>query len=139
VCAGLGEDELELLAERVEQVLSGPEGEIREIPIAVLGKGDMDDRTTLADVLGDMRERNLVLPDEALELHMPLVLLSGFTPLQCSATIKAITNSGIRGGKNGAMNQPMCAVAVPKAMSKTVSQLVEEIEGDALVNYGSLR
>jgi hypothetical protein len=29
---------------------------------------------------------------------------------------------------------PMCAIAVPKAMAKTISQLCEEIEGDHMAN-----
>ena len=93
--AGLAEDELEVLAERVEGVLSGPDGQTREIPIAVLGKEDMNERTSLADVLAQMDERNSVLPDTPLQLRAPLVLLSGLTPLQLSAAIKAISNTGL--------------------------------------------
>jgi hypothetical protein len=76
VCAGLGEEELEVLAERVEQVLRGPDGQAGNIPITVLGREDMNDRTTLADVLAQMDERDSVLPEEPLQLKMPLILLS---------------------------------------------------------------
>ena len=49
----------------------------------------------MADVLGQLKARNYVLPDEPLELRMPLVLLSGFSPIQLSAATKAIMNSGV--------------------------------------------
>ena len=75
-----------------------------------------------------------MLPDEPVELSMPLVLFSGLTPMQLSAATRAVMASGIRGGLNGQLNLPLCAAAVPKAMSKTINQLVEEITDDALVN-----
>ena len=134
VCGGLGEDELEVLSERVEGVLSGVGVTTGEIPIAVLGKEDMNDCTTLANVLEQMEQRNSVLPDDPVELSMPLVLFSGLTPMQLSAATRAVMASGIRGGLNGQLNLPVCAAAVPKAMSKTINQLVEEITDDALVN-----
>ena len=76
VCAGLGDEELEVLAERVEQVLGGPDGQTGNIPIVVLGKEEMNDRTTLADILSQMDERDSILPDEPLRLKMPLIVLS---------------------------------------------------------------
>jgi hypothetical protein len=62
------------------------------------------------------------------------VLFSGFLPLQVSGLIKAIVGSGIRGGEPGMAVPPMCAIAVPKAMDKTIRQLCDEIEGDHLAN-----
>lgn len=39
-----------------------------------------------------------------------------------------------RGGKAGRKVEPMCAIAVPKAMDKTMQQLCDEIEGDHMAN-----
>jgi len=100
----------------------------------VIGKVDLTQGTTLGKVLSELQERDSVLPDEEAQLKIPLVLFSGFLPLQVSGLIKAIVGSGIRGGMPGMEVPPMCAIAVPKAMDKTLLQLCEEIEGDHLAN-----
>ncbi len=57
ICGGFGEDELEVLAETLENVLSSADARnIRNIPVAVLGKSDLDE--TLEDMLGSLNERD---------------------------------------------------------------------------------
>jgi len=135
VVGGFGEDELEVLAETVDGFLwtelCGPPP---VVPIAVLTKEDLAQETTLSSVLTELKERDGVLPDAQPDLKTPLVLFSGFLPLQVSGLSKAIVGSGIRGGMPGKEVPPMCAIAVPNAMDKTLLQLCDEIEGDHLAN-----
>ena len=57
VCGGFGEDELEVLGETLDNVLSSADAKnVRNIPIAVLGKSDLDE--TLEDMLGSLNERD---------------------------------------------------------------------------------
>ena len=78
-------------------------------------------------------ERDSVLPDRPCLPVVPLVMLSGFSTTQTSATVRALRSADLRGGENGDA-QPMFAVAVPKALSKTLRILIDEIQGDHLAN-----
>ena len=62
-----------------------------------------------------------------------LVLLSGFSTTQTSATVRALRALDLRGGEDGAQ-KPMFAVVVPNALTKTLRVLIDEIDGDHRAN-----
>ena len=128
VTAGFSDDALEALAETIEDVYAGPDGATAQVPIAVLSKADL--KLRLRDVLATVAERDSQLPDRPAQPRVPLVLLSGFSTTATSATVRALRNLGLSGGSDD--KAPMFAVAVPNALDKTLSRLVEEIEGDHL-------
>ena len=139
LCGGFSEDALEDIADAVESVFEGPdeEGDMQvaaHIPIVPLAQGDM--RLRLRDVLADLKARDSVLPDEPCLPRVPLVLLSGFSTVATSATVRAITSRGVSGGKDD-KQRPMFAVAVPNALDKSLSVLIDEIQGDHLANSGN--
>ena len=129
VCAGFDEDRLELLAQTIEDVFQGPDG-VKHVPIAVVGKADL--KLRLRDILAGLSERDSVLPDRPAEAAVPLVMFSGFSTTATSAAVRAIRSTGLTGGSFD--RPPMMAVAVPKALDKSLSRLLEEIEGDHLAN-----
>lgn len=139
VIAGLGEDELEALADAIDGVFEGPEGSMSAVsiagsmsavPIAVLDQSDL--RLKLRDVLATLPDRNFVLPDRPAQPRVPLVLLSGFSTVATSAAVRAIGRLGLRGGSDNV--RPMFAAAVPNALDKPWTMLLEELEGDHLAN-----
>ena len=134
LCAGFSEDGLEALAQAIESTQEGPDGQMSYVPIAVVSKSDM--RLRLRDVLADLKARDSVLPDEPCLPRVPLVLLSGFSTVATSATVRAITSRGVSGGKDD-KQRPMFAVAVPNALDKSLSVLIDEIQGDHLANSGN--
>ncbi|EKX52226.1 hypothetical protein GUITHDRAFT_161344, partial [Guillardia theta CCMP2712] len=135
IVGGLGEDELEVLSEVVESALRVDATTAPQLPIAVLGKEDFDGKTLLKDVVSTLSERDSVLPDEPAQLKFPMIMISGLNPIQVSACVKAIVASGIKGGiPGGTFHTPMCALVVPKAMDKSMVQLLDEVEGDHLAN-----
>jgi hypothetical protein len=79
-------------------------------------------------------QRDCEIPDEVATMKVPLVLISGLTPVQVSGCVKAIVGSGIKGGVPGAEAAPMCAIAVPKALDKSMAQLIDELCGDHMAN-----
>jgi hypothetical protein len=133
VTAGLGEDELEALAETIEGIWQGADvdGPVQHVPIAVLA--DVDLRLRLRDVLATLSARDSVLPDRLASPRVPLVLLSGFNTVQTSATVRAVRALDLRGGLDN-RQKPMLAVAVPNALDKTLRILIEELEGDQREN-----
>eukprot|EP00290_Baffinella_frigidus_P006474 CAMPEP_0180139650 /NCGR_PEP_ID=MMETSP0986-20121125/13686_1 /TAXON_ID=697907 /ORGANISM="non described non described, Strain CCMP2293" /LENGTH=187 /DNA_ID=CAMNT_0022081847 /DNA_START=13 /DNA_END=577 /DNA_ORIENTATION=- len=129
------EDELELLGDAVERTLMGPDGTpVVHVPFLVLSLEEVAEGTRLKDLLQVMSERDCVIPERSPSLSVPLVLMSGLTPVQVSGCVKAIIASGIKGGILGLEATPMCAIAVPKAMDKTMGQLIEELCGDHMAN-----
>ena len=133
VCAGFSEDALEALADVVEYTLMDADGQAtKHVPIAVLDKRDL--RRRLRDVLAQLDERDSVLPDQPSTPRAPLVLLSGFSSVATSATVRAVRELGLTGGSDDV--RPMFAVAVPNALDKPLAVLIEEIEGDHLANRG---
>ena len=131
VVAGLVEDELEEVAACIEGVWQGAAGEpLLHVPIAVLAESDL--RLRLRDILADLPARDSVLPDRPASARVPLILLSGFNTVQTSATVRAVRALELRG--EDATQRPMFAVAVPKALSKTLRVLIDELEGDHLAN-----
>ena len=133
VTAGLADDELEALAEAIEGVYEGPDGQFAHVPIAVLSKSDL--RLRLRDVLAQLSARDSVIPERPAQPKVPLVLLSGFSTTATSATVRAVRGLGLTGGSE--QRQPMFAVAVPNALDKSFGLLLEEIEGDHLANTAS--
>lgn len=130
VVAGLVEDELEEVAACIEGVWQGAAGEpLSHVPIAVLAESDL--RLRLRDILADLPARDSVLPDRPASARVPLILLSGFNTVQASATVRAVRALELRGED---ATQLMFAVAVPKALSKTLRVLIDELEGDHLAN-----
>jgi len=131
VVVGLVEDELEEVAACIEGVWQGAAGEpLLHVPIAVLAESDL--RLRLRDILADLPARDSVLPDRPASARVPLILLSGFNTVQTSATVRAVRALELRG--EDATQRPMFAVAVPKALSKTLRVLIDELEGDHLAN-----
>ena len=61
VTAGLADDELEILAEALDYAITGPDGAISHVPIAVISESDL--RLRLRDVLAKISERDSVLPE----------------------------------------------------------------------------
>ena len=137
VTAGLGEDELEALAETIEDCFTGPDGEqpSTHVPIAVLAHADL--RLRLRDILANVGERDSVLPDRLARPTVPLVMLSGFNTVQTSAIVRACRALDLRGGLDD-KRPPMFAVAVPNALDKTLMVLIDELEGDNRANAASL-
>ena len=132
VCAGFSEDDLEAIAATVEEVYVDAEGvAMQHVPIVVLGRGDL--RLKLRDVLAQLQARDSELPDQPASTRAPLILLSGFSTVATSATVRAIRSTGLRGGSDGSQ-QPMFAVAVPNALDKPLTVLIEELEGDHMAN-----
>ena len=62
-----------------------------------------------------------------------LVMLSGFSTVATSATVRAVRAAGLTGGRD-AKQRPMFAVAVPRALDKSLRVLLEELEGDHVAN-----
>ena len=88
-------------------------------------------------VAGGGWERDSQLPDRPAQPRVPLVLLSGFSTTATSATVRALRNLGLSGGSDD--KAPMFAVAVPNALNKPLSVLIDEIQGDALANRDDSR
>lgn len=137
--AGFDEDQLEAIAGVLESVVfpeaegEAEDGKARDpLPIVPLGAQDFKPRVRLRDVLAQLQERDSVLPDTAAPMNVPLVLLSGFSPIQTSAAVRALGGLGLRGGT--ASSRPVFAAAVPKALDKPLLQLREELEGDFWAN-----
>jgi hypothetical protein len=130
VVAGFDEDQLETLASTVEGVLEDPDGGTAHVPIVVLDSTDL--RLRLRDVLSDVSARDSVLPDRPAQPRIPLVLLSGFSPVAVSATVRALRALSLQGGSG--RQRPMFAAAVPNALNKPLSVLLDEMEGDHTAN-----
>ena len=133
VCAGFSDDALEALAGTIEETLMDADGQTAHVPIAVLDRSDL--RRRLRDILAQLDERDSVLPNQPSNPRAPLILLSGFSTVATSATVRAVRALGLTGGSKDV--SPMFAVAVPKALDKPLSVLIEEIEGDHLANQKS--
>ena len=88
VAAGLESDELEILADTVEEVYSGPDGEISHVPVLVLEQSDL--RRPLKDVLAGLNDRDCELPDQPARPRVPLVMLSGFSTVATSGVVRAL-------------------------------------------------
>ena len=131
VTAGLADDELEILAEALDYAITGPDGAISHVPIAVLSESDL--RLRLRDVLAKISERDSVLPERPCRPRAPLVMLSGFSSVTTSAIVRALKSAGLRGGEGGDQ-PPMFAVAVPNALEKSLRILIDEIDGDHQAN-----
>ena len=132
VCAGFSEDDLEMIAATVEEVYVDAEGAATQhVPIVVLGRGDL--RLKLRDVLAQLQARDSELPDQQASLRAPLILLSGFSTVATSATVRALRSIGLRGGSDGS-RRPMFAVVVPNALDKPLTVLIDELEGDHMAN-----
>ena len=125
VTAGLGENELEALAETIESVWQGPDGEISHVPIAVLADDDL--RLRVRDVLATISSRDSILPDKPASPRVPVVIFSGFSTVQTSLAVRAVRGLGLRGGRQGGL---ILAVAVPNSLSKPFHLLLEELEDD---------
>ena len=153
LCGGFDEDQLEGIAEAIESVFETPDGPGPHVPIVPLAQGDM--RLRLRDVLAKLNERDSVVPAQPIQLRVPLVLVSGFNPVQTSLAVRQIRGLGMRGGvaaqpagfrwpwekaaadadtDYAALSPPMFAAAVPKALDKSLSVLCDELEGDYLAN-----
>lgn len=124
--AGFDEDALELLAGAIDEVYTGPDGPMATVPIAVLAHADM--RLRLRDILATLAERDSVLPERPARPRVPLVLLSGFNTVATSAAVRAVRALGLEGGTEQV--RPMFAAAVPRALDKRLTVLMEELEGD---------
>jgi len=132
LCAGFDEEQLEAIAECVEGVWRGPDGEaLAQVPIAVLSQEDFGRGVRLRDVLAQVIQRDSEIPLRPAAPRFPLILLSGFSAVQTSATVRAIGSLGLRGGAPPG-TRPMFAAAVPKSLDKTLRALCDEIEGDHL-------
>lgn len=151
LCGGFDEDQLEGIAEVIESVFETPDGPGPHVPIVPLAQGDM--RLRLRDVLAKLNERDSIVPAQPVQLRVPLVLVSGFNPVQTSLAVRQIRGLGLRGGvaaqpagfrwpweqapkvaDPSSMSPPMFAAAVPKALDKSLSVLCDELEGDYLAN-----
>jgi len=131
LCAGFDEEQLEAIAECVEDVWRGPDGAMAQVPIAVLSQDDFGRGVRLRDVLAQVKERDSEIPLRPAALKVPLILLSGFSTVQTSATVCAIGSLGLLGGAPPGV-RPMFAAAVPNSLDKTLRALCDEIEGDHL-------
>ena len=156
LCGGLSEDALEDIADAVESVFENPDEEgnmhAPHIPIVPLAQGDM--RLRLRDVLAQLSERDSVVPSEPMLLRTPLILISGFSPVQTSLAVRRIRSLGLLPGdlqpeKSGMrwpwakedsrdaeprLVAPMFAAAVPKSLDKPMRALCDELEGDHAEN-----
>lgn len=132
VCSGFDEDQLEAIGEAIEDTWSGPDGPMPAVPIAVLGEGDLNRRTRLYDVLAQLSERDCVIPEKPARTQ-PLVMMSGFSSVQTSATVRAISALGLRGTYFPEV-RPIFAVAVPRSLQKPLRELFLELEGDHAAN-----
>ncbi|CAJ1387976.1 unnamed protein product [Effrenium voratum] len=102
------------------------------MPVRVLSEEDMD--RSLEEVLSSLPEMDSVLPEMGAEARLarPVVLFSGWPP---EPMLKAVRQ--LRGlAAQKALRESMSAMAVPRAMSKSLRQLVEEIKGDFELNQG---
>ena len=63
----------------------------------------------------------------------PVVLMSGFSTVQTSATVAAIRQIGLSGGYDEP-ERPMFAVVVPNALEKRLGALCQELEADHFAN-----
>ena len=131
LCAGFDEDQLEAIGECVERVWQSPDGNVAQVPIAVLSQDDFKRGVRLRDVLAQLEQRDSEIPSCPAVPRVPLILLSGFSTVQTSATVRAIGSLGLRGGAPPGA-RPMFAAAVPKSLDKSLAALCDEIEGDHL-------
>ena len=127
--AGFNEDQLEVVAEAIENVFDGPDGPTKHVPIVPLAHEDLGAGVRLRDVLATLAERDSVLPDNAMRLRAPLVMLSGFNTVQTSAAVRAVGALGLF-----EKARPMFAAVVPNALDKSLRILVDELEGDHEAN-----
>eukprot|EP00591_Stephanopyxis_turris_P002703 CAMPEP_0195520416 /NCGR_PEP_ID=MMETSP0794_2-20130614/16802_1 /TAXON_ID=515487 /ORGANISM="Stephanopyxis turris, Strain CCMP 815" /LENGTH=199 /DNA_ID=CAMNT_0040649763 /DNA_START=144 /DNA_END=743 /DNA_ORIENTATION=- len=137
VTAGYEEESLDRIVSACEAALTPPDSISPYFPVAILGKSDL--KQTFKEVLSQLMERDCLLPEDGDELVLvssdgranssylryPLVLFSGFEVPQLQQALRYIESM-----EKELPAQPMCAMAVPNAMDKQMSQLLEEIEGD---------
>jgi len=151
VIAGFNKEEyLDLIIDAFDKAL--PIG--TPLPVAILGKSDI--KKTFREVLSELQQRDCLLPADGEQLSLlaehkqhhgnscdssqicylryPLVLCSGFQVLQLQDALRSIESIADR-----LPTKPMMAMAVPNAMDKKISQLLEEIEGDHDSRLGNSR
>ena len=134
ICAGLDEDQLEAVAAAVEDMWTSPDGQLAHVPIVALSVLDFLPWVKLRDVLGKLSQRDGILPDRPARVRCPLVLFSGFSTVQTTATMRAVSALGLRGGHDEM--RPMFAVAVPRSLGKRLGVLCEELESDHYATRG---
>lgn len=137
VAGGWTADELEFtVAPALEEaLLSGPEPSSGRrpghVPVRVIAQSDLT--KPLEDVLNTFGSMDAVLPDEGddVRLQRPLLLFSGWS---AEAMFFAVRRFREMVALRQVRQEPMAAMAVPRAMRKTMQQLVEEIAGDFAEN-----
>jgi len=103
------------------------------VPIRVLAKADL--QKPLKDILENLQAMDAVMPEEGddAQLTRPLLLFSGWDPERMIAAVKKLRGLvALRRLKT----EPMAAMAVPRAMEKKLTFLVDEIQGDFEANQG---
>jgi len=121
IVAGYNQEKyLDLIIDACERTLDSKQ----TLFVAILGKSDLG--KTFSDITSELESRDCTLPADGDELNLryPLLLYSGFEIPQLQSSIRNIELLANR------LPQPMMAMAVPNAMDKQISQLIEEIEGD---------
>ena len=121
VTAGLSGDALDALTMAIDGVYEGPDGAIAHVPIAVLSSEDLGLR--MREVLAGLAERDSVLPETPVQPRIPVVLLSGFSTVAMSATVRAVRALELTGGSEE--QRPVLAVAVPNSLDKSLETLLE--------------
>lgn len=122
--AGLGEDELGVVGDVVD---SFPQD--GHVPIVVLSQTDM--KEPLRKALVGLAERDCIIPAVPAQVASPLVLFSGLG----QQALQGIVAMLVQARNAGSIPKDVAfAVAVPRAVDKTLAQIYREVADDQRAN-----
>jgi len=129
IVGGWTDDELEFHVGPTLETAAGAAGIQVKLPVPVRVLAQSDLGRTLKELLPTIEEMDAVLPEEGDEarLRKPLLLFSGWDP---ESMLQAVRQFRSLVALRQLKREPMAAMVVPRALGKSMWQLVEEIEGD---------
>lgn len=123
--AGLGEEELGIVGDVIDTFRA----ESSQVPIVVLSQSDMTE--PLRKALVGLAERDCVIPVAPAQVASPFVLLSGLE----QQALQGIVAMLVQARDAGSIPKGVAfAVAVPRAMDKTLAQIYREVADDQRAN-----
>mmetsp|Transcript_17361 Transcript_17361/g.54918 ORF Transcript_17361/g.54918 Transcript_17361/m.54918 type:complete len:124 (-) Transcript_17361:138-509(-) len=101
--------------------------QVAHVPVRVLAQSDLD--RSLAEVLETIHSMDAVMPEEGddAQLPRPFLLFSGWPPDKMLYAVRKFRDMV---ALRQVQQEPMAAMAVPRAVGKAVRQLVDEIHED---------
>ena len=139
ILGGFSNEELEVIDDVVDAVITQRDARMRLVPSIVLGEDDR--KRKLSHFFSDEKvitERDHELPDRPLKIEIPLVLFSGLQSIEIKNLIYSIRKTfsskfELEFGDN--KRRPIVfAVVVKKTLDKSIDTLYSEVLGDHEAN-----